>query len=126
MREGRHPHLSLNHPNGTQVGQQRGTGMIGYGRPTFIELLQKRPTGPIPIAQQGSEHMRLLLPKVHRLLVFLPTLVKQNVDQLRVGHVAVVLEALADNGTHCGRRDVEAVQRADFRCLQCVVLRCVA
>jgi len=79
--------------------------------------------GPISIAQQGTQHMRLLLPKAHRLLVFLPTLMDQNVDGLRVGHVEVLLEALGDNGTHRRRRNVETVQCADFRCLQCVALR---
>ena len=64
---------------------------------------------PIPIAQKRTEHMGLLLPKVHRLLVFLPALMDQNVDHLGVGHVAVLLEALADNGAHGRRRDVEAV-----------------
>jgi hypothetical protein len=117
MREGRHPRLSLG-----QVGQRR-KGWDRERRPTFIELLQKRPMGTVPIAQQVTEHMRLLLPKVHRLLVILPTLVDQNVDQLRVGRVAVLLETLADNGTHCGRWDVEAIQCADFRRLQCVALR---
>ncbi len=53
--------------------------------------------------------MGLLLPEVHRLLVFLPTLVDQNVDHLGVGHVAVLLEALADNGAHGRWRDVEGV-----------------
>lgn len=64
---------------------------------------------PVPIAQQRTEHMGLLLPKVHRLLVILPALVDQNVDHLGVGHVAVLLEALADDGAHGRRRDVEAV-----------------
>jgi hypothetical protein len=53
--------------------------------------------------------MRLLLPKVHRLLVILPTLVDQNIDQLRVRHMAVLLEAVANNGAHRRRRDVEGV-----------------
>ena len=44
--------------------------------------------------------MGLLLPKVHRLLVILPALVDQNVDDLGVGHVAILLETLADNGAH--------------------------
>ena len=53
--------------------------------------------------------MGLLLPKVHRLLILLPTLVDQNIDQLRVGRIAVLLEAVANDGAHCGWRDVEGV-----------------
>jgi hypothetical protein len=53
--------------------------------------------------------MRLLLPKIHRLLVILPTLVDENVDHLGVGHVAVLLEALANDSAHCGGGDVETV-----------------
>jgi hypothetical protein len=64
---------------------------------------------PVPIAQQRTEHVGLLLPKVHCLLVILPTLVNQNVDHLGVGHVAVLLEALPDDGAHRRRGDVEAV-----------------
>ncbi len=59
--------------------------------------------------QQGTEHMWLLLPKVYCLLVILPTLVEQNVDHLRVRHVAVILKAVADNGAQCRRRDIEGV-----------------
>lgn len=44
--------------------------------------------------------MWLLLPKVHRFLVILPTLVDQNIDQLRVGHIAILLKAVANNGAH--------------------------
>ena len=53
--------------------------------------------------------MGLLLPKIHRLLIILPTLVNQNIDQLRVGNIAVLLKAVADDGAHCRWRDVEAV-----------------
>jgi hypothetical protein len=53
--------------------------------------------------------MGLLLPKVHRLLVILPTLVYQKIDHLRVGHVAILLKAVANNGAHCRRRDVKGI-----------------
>jgi hypothetical protein len=82
----------------------------GYDRqPTFQELLHKRSMGPISIAQQRTQHMRLLLPKVHRFLVILPTLVDQNIDQLRVRHIAILLKAVANNGAYCRGRDVEGV-----------------
>lgn len=112
MREEQHPHLSLDHTsNGIQVvsSQRRGRDAERVRQPTFEELLQKRSMGPVPVAQQGAEHMRLLLPKVHRLLVFLPTLVDQNVDDIGIGHVAVLLEALADDGAHRRRWDVKGV-----------------
>ena len=73
---------------------------------------------PLSIAgQQWAEYVRLLLPEVHRLLVLLPALVEQNVDDLGVGHVAVTLEALADDSAYGGRGDVEGVEYADFRSL---------
>jgi hypothetical protein len=53
--------------------------------------------------------MGLLLPKVHRLLIILPTLVDHNIDQLLVGNMAVLLKAVANNGAHRRWRDVEAV-----------------
>jgi hypothetical protein len=56
--------------------------------------------GTIPVAQKRTEDVGLLLPKVDRLLVILPALVYQKVDHLGVGHVAVLLEALADDGAH--------------------------
>jgi hypothetical protein len=65
--------------------------------------------GPVPITQQRTEHVGLLLPKVHRLLVIQPTLVDQNVDHFGVGHVAVLLKALANDGTHRRGGDVETV-----------------
>lgn len=65
--------------------------------------------GPVSIFQQRTEYMGLLLPKVHCLLVLLPTLVYQNIDHLRVGHVAVLLEAVANNGAHCRRWDIEGI-----------------
>jgi len=103
MREERHPHPSLGHTNGIQVGQQRveDKERNTVRRPTFVELLQKRSMRTIPVAQQRTKNMGLLLPKVHRLLVIQPALVDQNVDHLGIGHVAVLLEALADNGAHC-------------------------
>ena len=61
--------------------------------------------------------MGLLLSKVHRLLVLQSALVEQNVDEVGVGQVAIPLEALADDGTHGGRGDVEGVQFANFRSL---------
>lgn len=60
-------------------------------------------------SQQRAQHVGLLLPEVHRLLVLQPALVEQNVDEVGVGQVAVPLEALADDSTHCGRGDVEGV-----------------
>ena len=65
--------------------------------------------GPVSIVQQRTEHMGLLLPKVHRLLVILPTLVYQKIDHLRVGHVAILLKAVANNGAYCRWRDVEGI-----------------
>jgi hypothetical protein len=65
--------------------------------------------GPVSIIQQRTEHMGLLLPKVHRLLVILPTLVYQKIDHLWVGHVAILLKAVANNGAYCRRRDVEGI-----------------
>ena len=61
--------------------------------------------------------MWLLLPEIHRLLVFLPAVVEQYIDDVRVCQVPVPLEALSDNRAHCGRGDVEGVQCADFRSL---------
>jgi hypothetical protein len=65
--------------------------------------------GPVSMVQQRTEYMGLLLPKVHRLLVILPTLVYQKIDHLRVGHVPILLKAVANNGAHCRRRDVEGI-----------------
>jgi len=65
--------------------------------------------GPVSMVQQRTKHMGFLLPKVHRLLVFLPTLVYQKVNDLRVGHVAILLKTMANNGAYCRRRDVEGI-----------------
>jgi hypothetical protein len=65
--------------------------------------------GPVSMAQQRTEHMGLLLPKIHRLLVILSTLVYQKIDHLRVGHVAILLKTVANNGAHCRRWEVVGI-----------------
>jgi len=65
--------------------------------------------GPVSMVQQRTKHMWFLLPKVHCLLIIVPTLVYQKIDHLWVGHVAILLKAVANNGAHCRRRDVEGI-----------------
>ena len=65
--------------------------------------------GPVSMIQQRTKHVGLLLPKVHCLLVIVPTLVYQNIDHLRVGHITIFLKAMANNGAHCRGRDVEGI-----------------
>ena len=65
--------------------------------------------GPVSMIQQRTKHVGLLLPKVHCLLVIVPTLVYQNIDHLWVGHITIFLKAMANNGAHCRGRDVEGI-----------------
>ena len=88
--------------------------MRRYAR-TFDELLHERLLGALVRLEQQAQDVIPHLPVVHRLLELHVALRDQDVNRLRVGHVAVVLEALAD-GVAGGRDgDAELVRRDDVR-----------
>lgn len=61
--------------------------------------------------------MIILLPAIHCLLILLPTLQHEEVDDPRIADVAVLFKLLADAMPHVRRSDIQRVQRDNFRSL---------
>jgi len=76
-------------------------------RRTLIKLLKERLLRSVPVLQENAEYVRLLFPTVQRLLVLLLSLEDEHVDDLRIGHEAVLLKQLADGSAYFRHRHVQ-------------------
>lgn len=90
---------------------------------TFVELLQERPLRPAPRREENAHNVVELLPAVEGFLILLAALEDEDVDDARVGHIAVFLEVAADAVADERRGDVQCVDGANFRCLRVYIVQ---
>lgn len=72
--------------------RKSGHSANSFDKLTFKELLHERPLRPYLRRKQDTQDVWLLRPRIHRLLIRLPALLKEDVDDARVGHVPVALK----------------------------------
>ena len=96
----------LPHPDLQSIINERQKE-ITVERRTLIKLLKERLLRSVPVLQENAEYVGLLLPTVQRLLVLLLSLEDEHVDDLRIGHEAVLLKQLADASAYFRHRHVQ-------------------
>ena len=90
--------------------------VLQYAR-TLVELLQESPLWALPVFEEDAQDMVGLLPYIHRLLVLLPALEDEHVDDARVVHVAILLELAADSVSEVLCCYGDSVHRNNLGCL---------